>query len=33
VGMAQKQKGLTELAIYPTLVANWMEMHGWMAPE
>jgi acetyl esterase/lipase len=33
VGMAQKQKNLAELAIYPTLVANWMEMHGWMAPE
>jgi acetyl esterase/lipase len=33
VGMAQKQKDLQELAIYPTLLANWMEMHGWMAKE
>jgi acetyl esterase/lipase len=33
VGMAQKLKDLPELAIYPTLLANWMEMHGWMVPE
>lgn len=32
-GMAQGLKDLTELAIYPTLLANWMEMHGWMTPE
>ena len=30
-GMAQGLKGLPELAIYPTLLQNWMEMHGWMA--
>jgi acetyl esterase/lipase len=29
-GMAQGLKGLPELAIYPTLLENWMEMHGWM---
>jgi acetyl esterase/lipase len=33
VGMAQKLKGLPELAIYPTLLANWMEMHGWMTQD
>jgi acetyl esterase/lipase len=32
-GMAQGMKGMTELAIYPTLLANWMEMHGWMSQE
>jgi dipeptidyl aminopeptidase/acylaminoacyl peptidase len=32
VGMAQG-KDLPELAIYPTLLANWMEMHGWMTQE
>jgi hypothetical protein len=32
VGMAQDLKGLPELAIYPALLANWMEMHGWMTP-
>lgn len=30
-GMGQGLAGLQELAIYPTLIANWMEMHGWMA--
>jgi dipeptidyl aminopeptidase/acylaminoacyl peptidase len=30
VGMAQGLKKFPELAIYPTLLANWMEMHGWM---
>jgi acetyl esterase/lipase len=30
-GMAQGLKGLPELAIYPTLLQNWMEMHGWMS--
>jgi acetyl esterase/lipase len=30
-GMAQGHPGLPELAIYPTLVANWMQVHGWMA--
>ncbi len=29
-GMAQGLKDLPELAIYPTLLANWMELHGWM---
>jgi acetyl esterase/lipase len=32
-GMAQGLKDLPELAIYPTLLANWMEMHGWIARE
>ena len=32
-GMAQGLKDLPELAIYPTLLANWMEMHGWMARD
>jgi acetyl esterase/lipase len=30
-GMAQGLKGLPELAIYPTLLQNWMETHGWMS--
>ncbi len=29
-GMAQRISEEPELAIYPTLVENWMEMHGWM---
>jgi acetyl esterase/lipase len=29
-GMAQGLKDLPELAIYPTLLANWMALHGWM---
>jgi acetyl esterase/lipase len=29
-GMAQGLKKLPELAIYLTLLENWMEMHGWM---
>lgn len=29
-GIAQGLKGLPELAIYPTLLANWMQVHGWM---
>ncbi len=33
VGMAQGMKNLPELAIYPTLLANWMEVHGWMAQD
>ena len=33
VGMAQKLKDLPELAIYPTLLASWMEMHGWMVQD
>jgi acetyl esterase/lipase len=33
VGMAQGVKEMPELAIYPTLLANWMEMHGWMTQE
>jgi acetyl esterase/lipase len=32
-GMAQGMKDLPELAIYPTLLANWMEMHGWMTRD
>jgi acetyl esterase/lipase len=32
LGMAQGLTGMPELAIYPQLVANWMEMHGWMTP-
>ena len=32
-GMAQGMKGMSELGIYPTLLANWMEMHGWMSQE
>ncbi|RSL18198.1 acetyl esterase/lipase [Edaphobacter aggregans] len=32
-GMAQGLTRAPELAIYPTLVANWMQIHGWMAPE
>ncbi len=33
IGMAQGFKKYPELAIYPTLVENWMEIHGWMAQE
>jgi acetyl esterase/lipase len=33
VGMAQGVKSSPELSIYPTLLANWMEMHGWMAED
>ena len=29
-GMAQDIGGQSELTIYPTLVENWMQMHGWM---
>jgi acetyl esterase/lipase len=32
-GMAQGLRDLPELAIYPTLLANWMEMHGWMTRD
>lgn len=32
-GMAQGLKNLPELAIYPTLLANWMEVHGWMSRD
>jgi len=32
VGMAQRLSNLPELEIYTTLIANWMEMHGWMTP-
>jgi acetyl esterase/lipase len=32
-GMAQGMKNLPELAIYPTLLANWMQMHGWMTRD
>jgi acetyl esterase/lipase len=30
-GLGQQLTKFPELAIYPMLVANWMEMHGWMA--
>lgn len=30
IGMAQEIAGKSELVIYPTLVANWMQVHGWM---
>jgi acetyl esterase/lipase len=30
-GLAQGLKKLPELAIYPTLLENWMEIHGWMS--
>ncbi len=29
-GMGQNLKNLAELQILPTLVADWMQMHGWM---
>jgi acetyl esterase/lipase len=32
VGMAQNQTRFPELSIYPALVADWMQLHGWM-PE
>ncbi|MGH9597197.1 MAG: alpha/beta hydrolase [Edaphobacter sp.] len=32
-GLAQGLKNFPELAIYPTLLANWMTMHGWMAQD
>ena len=32
-GMAQGFKNWPELAIYPTLLANWVEMHGWMTRD
>jgi acetyl esterase/lipase len=32
-GMAQGLKRFPELAIYPVLLQNWMELHGWMARE
>ncbi len=28
--MGQNLKNFPELAIYPTLLENWMQMHGWM---
>jgi acetyl esterase/lipase len=30
-GLAQGLKKLPELAIYPTLLENWMGIHGWMS--
>jgi acetyl esterase/lipase len=33
IGMGQGLKRFPELAIYPTLLANWMAVHGWMAQE
>ena len=33
IGMAQGFKKYPELAIYPTLVGNWMGIHGWMTTE
>jgi acetyl esterase/lipase len=32
-GMGQHLKGLSELAIWPTLLEHWMQMHGWMPAE
>jgi acetyl esterase/lipase len=32
-GMGQNLKDLQELSIWPTLLADWMRMHGWMASE
>jgi acetyl esterase/lipase len=32
-GMAQNISGTPEQAIYPILVENWMQMHGWMPPN
>ena len=33
LGMGQGMKRFPEVAIYPTLVANWMAVHGWMTQE
>jgi len=33
VGISQNQARFPELTIYPTLVANWLQVHGWMAPN
>jgi acetyl esterase/lipase len=33
LGMGQGMKRFPEVAIYPTLVANWMAVHGWMTHE
>ena len=30
-GLGLNLKGLPELEVYPLLVANWMQVHGWMA--
>jgi hypothetical protein len=30
-GLGLKLAKFPELAVYSLLVANWMEMHGWMA--
>ena len=32
-GMAQGLLSAPELTIYPTLVANWMQVHGWMTTD
>ena len=32
-GIGMNLKDLPELGIYPTLIANWMELHGWMAAQ
>ncbi len=29
-GMAQNLPGLPELAVWPTLLEHWMQLHGWM---
>jgi acetyl esterase/lipase len=31
-GMGQNLKGQEELEIWPTLLENWMELHGWLSP-
>jgi acetyl esterase/lipase len=32
-GMGQHLKGLAELELWPTLLENWMQLHGWMTAE
>jgi dipeptidyl aminopeptidase/acylaminoacyl peptidase len=29
-GMGQQLKGLAELELWPALLENWMQLHGWM---
>jgi acetyl esterase/lipase len=32
-GMGQGLKGLDELQVWPTLLAHWMQLHGWMSRD
>ena len=32
-GMGMGLKGLPELSVFPLLVENWMQMHGWMVTK